>query len=97
MVEAARKYDRMVQADLDSRSNLAYDEAFDYMHKEMGKILLVHVDNNYKQKIRIACLLLLLLTATTIAYGTTNAPQDDPSEERAREVMRKHMHARKRS
>ncbi len=49
MVEAARKYDRMVQADLDSRSQLAYDEAFDYMHKEMGKILLVRIVN-YKRR-----------------------------------------------
>ena len=50
MVEAARKYDRMVQADLDSRSNLAYDEAFDYMHKEMGKILLVRIVNYKRRK-----------------------------------------------
>jgi hypothetical protein len=50
MVEAARKYKRLVQADLDSRSNLANEEAFDYMHKEMGKILLVRIVNYKRRK-----------------------------------------------
>lgn len=50
MVEAARKYDRLVQADLDSRSDLAHEAAFDYMHKEMGKILLVRIVNYKRRK-----------------------------------------------
>lgn len=42
MVEAARKYNRVVQADLDQRSLPANDEAFAYLHSgALGKILLV--------------------------------------------------------
>lgn len=40
MVEAARKYNRIVQADLDSRSDRANDEACEYIHSgALGKIL----------------------------------------------------------
>ncbi|MDP6633435.1 MAG: Gfo/Idh/MocA family oxidoreductase [Phycisphaerae bacterium] len=43
MVEAAAKYDRMVQADLDKRSSVALGRAVDYIQSgELGKILLVH-------------------------------------------------------
>ena len=39
MVEAARKYGRVVQADLDQRSRAANDEAFEYLHSgALGKI-----------------------------------------------------------
>ncbi|MBV5316089.1 MAG: Gfo/Idh/MocA family oxidoreductase [Prolixibacteraceae bacterium] len=50
MVEAARKYNRMVQADFDSRSNLAHEAAFDYMHKELGKVQLVRIVNYKRRK-----------------------------------------------
>ena len=43
MVEAAAKYDRMVQADLDKRSSVALGKAVDYIQSgKLGKILLVH-------------------------------------------------------
>ncbi|MDY0171011.1 MAG: Gfo/Idh/MocA family oxidoreductase [Thermoguttaceae bacterium] len=42
MVQAARKYGRIVQADLDQRSRPANDEAFDYLHGgALGKIRVV--------------------------------------------------------
>ena len=42
MVQAGRKYGRMVQADLDERSRRHNDEAFDYLHSgALGKILVV--------------------------------------------------------
>ncbi|MHC4741106.1 MAG: Gfo/Idh/MocA family protein [Planctomycetota bacterium] len=42
MVEAARKYDRIVQADLDMRSGDALDKAIDYIQRgELGKVVLV--------------------------------------------------------
>jgi len=49
MVEAARKYKRLVQADLDSRSRLSYEAAFEYMHQHLGRILLVRIVN-YKRR-----------------------------------------------
>jgi len=43
MIEAAKKYNRIVQADLDIRSNLAMYEAIDFIQSgKLGKILLVH-------------------------------------------------------
>ncbi|MBT3199771.1 MAG: Gfo/Idh/MocA family oxidoreductase [Phycisphaerales bacterium] len=43
MVQAAAKYNRMVQADLDKRSNNALARTVDYIQGgELGKILLVH-------------------------------------------------------
>lgn len=43
MVEAADRYKRMVQADLDKRSRVALDQAVAYIRSgELGKILLVH-------------------------------------------------------
>jgi len=43
MVEAARKYKRIVQADLDRRSNEGLVQAIEYIHnQELGKILIVH-------------------------------------------------------
>ena len=40
MVEAARKYQRVVQADLDQRSRCFNDEAFEYLHSgALGKIV----------------------------------------------------------
>jgi predicted dehydrogenase len=48
MVEAARKYNRVVQADLDSRSSRASDHAFAYMQSgALGKVKLVR-GFNYK-------------------------------------------------
>ena len=42
MVEAARRYDRVVQADLDMRSRSFNDEAFEYLHSgALGPILVV--------------------------------------------------------
>ncbi len=42
MVQAARKYGRMVQADLDERSRRFNDQAFEYLHSgALGKILMV--------------------------------------------------------
>ena len=42
MVQAARKYGRMVQADLDERSRSFNDRAFEYLHSgALGKILVV--------------------------------------------------------
>ena len=73
MVEASRKYDRMVQADLDSRSDLAYDEAFDYMHKEMGKIMLVRIVN-YKRRKSIGKLFGPGIIPATIDYNLWTGP-----------------------
>jgi len=43
MVEAAAKYDRLVQADLDLRSDPAMNQAIDYLHNgTLGKIIFVH-------------------------------------------------------
>jgi len=43
MVEAAAKYDRMVQADLDKRSSVALDKTVAYLQSgELGRILMVH-------------------------------------------------------
>jgi predicted dehydrogenase len=43
MVEAAKKYNRIVQADLDIRSNPAMSDAIKYIHSgELGKILMAH-------------------------------------------------------
>ena len=50
MVEAARKYGRLVQADLDSRSNLSYEAAFEYMQEHLGRILLVRIVNYKRRK-----------------------------------------------
>jgi len=74
MVEAARRYDRMVQADLDSRSSLAYDDAFDYMHKEMGKIMLVRIVN-YKRRESIGKLFGPGTIPATIDYNLWTGPR----------------------
>lgn len=53
MVEAAQKYNRLVQADLDIRSNLAMWEAIAYIQSgELGKILVAH-SWVYKRRISI--------------------------------------------
>jgi predicted dehydrogenase len=49
MVEAARKYGRLVQADLDSRSNSGVAAAIDYMQKHLGKVHYVRIVN-YKRR-----------------------------------------------
>lgn len=49
LVEAARKYNRLVQADLDSRSNINLDLGIKYMQKYLGKVLLVRI-MNYKRR-----------------------------------------------
>jgi predicted dehydrogenase len=49
MVEAARKYDRLVQADLDSRSNMSLAAAMDYMRQNLGRVLFVRIVN-YKRR-----------------------------------------------
>lgn len=73
MVEAARKYDRLVQADLDSRSNLAYEDAFNYMHKEMGKILLVRIVN-YKRRPSIGKIMGPGTIPSTLDYDIWTGP-----------------------
>ena len=50
MVEAARKYNRLVQADLDTRSNNSVAAAIDYMHKNLGQIRYVRIVN-YKRRV----------------------------------------------
>jgi len=74
MVEAARRYDRMVQADLDSRSNFAYNLAFDYMHREMGKILLVRIVN-YKRRKSIGKLFGPGTIPATVDYNLWTGPR----------------------
>ena len=49
MVEAARKYNRLVQADLDSRSHSGVAAAIDYMQKNLGKVHYVRIVN-YKRR-----------------------------------------------
>jgi predicted dehydrogenase len=49
MVEAARKYNCMVQADLDTRSNPSVAAAIEYMQKNLGKPLYVRIVN-YKRR-----------------------------------------------
>jgi predicted dehydrogenase len=50
MVEAARKYKRLVQADLDCRSDLNIVAGIEYMQKNLGKILYVRVVNYKRRK-----------------------------------------------
>ena len=50
MVEAARKYNRMVQADLDSRSDNSIAAAIDYMQKNLGKVQYVRIINYKRRK-----------------------------------------------
>ena len=50
MVEAARKYNRLVQADLDSRSDNSLAAAIDYMQKNLGKVQLVRIINYKRRK-----------------------------------------------
>lgn len=73
MVEASRKYNRLVQADLDTRSNLGYDEAFDYMHKEMGKVLLVRIVN-YKRRKSIGKIMGPGIIPHTLDYNIWTGP-----------------------
>ena len=73
MVEAARKYNRLVQADLDSRSSLTHEAAFDYMHKEMGKILLVRIVN-YKRRKSIGKLIGPGTIPSTLDYNLWTGP-----------------------
>jgi len=49
MVEAARKYNRLVQADLDTRSDTNVAAAIDYMRNNLGKTLYVRIIN-YKRR-----------------------------------------------
>ena len=49
MVEAARKYNCLVQADLDTRSSISAAAAIDYMHQNLGKILYARIVN-YKRR-----------------------------------------------
>ena len=49
MVEAAEKYKRFVQADLDTRSNTSVAAAIDYMHQNLGKVQYVRIVN-YKRR-----------------------------------------------
>jgi len=73
MVEAARKYNRMVQADFDSRSNLSYEAAFDYMHSELGKILQVRIVN-YKRRKSIGKLIGPGTIPPTVDYNLWTGP-----------------------
>lgn len=50
MVEAARKYNRLVQADLDSRSSNSLAATIDYMQKNLGKVLYVRIVNYKRRK-----------------------------------------------
>ena len=50
MVEAARKYNRLVQADLDSRSSNSLAAAIDYMQKNLGKVQYVRIVNYKRRK-----------------------------------------------
>jgi predicted dehydrogenase len=52
MVEAARKYKRMVQADLDTRSNPSVAAAIAYMQQNLGKVHYVRIVN-YKRRFSI--------------------------------------------
>jgi len=49
MVEAARKYKRLVQADLDTRSNTSVAAAIDYMRQNLGKPVYARIVN-YKRR-----------------------------------------------
>jgi predicted dehydrogenase len=73
MVEAARKYNCLVQADLDSRSNLNYDDAFDFMRKNLGKILLVKIVT-YKRRGSIGKLIGPGLIPPTVNYDIWTGP-----------------------
>ena len=50
MVEAARKYNRLVQADLDIRSLNSWAAAIDYMQKNLGKVQYVRIINYKRRK-----------------------------------------------
>jgi predicted dehydrogenase len=49
-IDTARKYKRLVQADLDTRSNPSMAAAIDYMQKNLGKVLYVRIIN-YKRRL----------------------------------------------
>lgn len=73
MVEAARKYNCMVQADLDYRSNINIARAFDYMHQQLGAIKLVRI-MNYKRRTSIGRIIGPGTIPTSIDYDQWVGP-----------------------
>lgn len=73
MVEASRKYNRLVQADLDCRSNPNYEAGFEYMRKNLGKVLSVRVIN-YKRRPTIGKLLGPGIIPPTVDYDLWTGP-----------------------
>ena len=73
MVEAARKYNRMVQADLDTRSNSSVEAAIDYMQKNMGKVLYVRIVN-YKRRESIGKIMGPGIIPKTCDYNLHSGP-----------------------
>ncbi len=73
MVEAARQYTRLVQADLDFRSHIPYKAAFDYMHEHLGRLRLVRIIN-YKRRKSIGSVLGPGKLPTTVDYNLWTGP-----------------------
>lgn len=73
MVEAARKYQRMVQADFDSRSYIGLQQGIEYMHKNLGNVRLVRI-MNYKRRPSIGKLSGPGMIPPTVNYDLWTGP-----------------------
>jgi len=73
MVEAARKYNRLVQADLDIRSLNSWAAAIDYMQKNLGKVQYVRIIN-YKRRKSIGKIMGPGLIPKTCDYDLHSGP-----------------------
>ncbi|MDR2038374.1 MAG: Gfo/Idh/MocA family oxidoreductase [Bacteroidales bacterium] len=85
MVEAARKYKRLVQADLDSRSNMNLDAGIKYMQQNLGKVLLVRI-MNYKRRTSIGKIMGPGNIPSTVDYDLWTGPSP------AQPLPRKKLH-----
>ena len=86
MVEAARKYNRVVQGDLDLRSNNGLRKAIDYIQRgELGKILIVH-GFCYKRRKSMGKVAGPQAVPKSVDYNLWCGPADDGP------LMRKNLH-----
>jgi predicted dehydrogenase len=86
IVEAARKYDRIVQADLDRRSSTARAKAYEYLQSgKLGKVLFVK-SVNYKRRRSIGLVHVPQPIPSTVDYNLWCGPT------RMKPLMRQRLH-----
>lgn len=86
IVEAARKYDRIVQADLDRRSGTVRAKAYEYLQSgKLGKVLFVK-SVNYKRRKSIGLVHVPQAIPQTVDYNLWCGPSP------MRPLMRKRLH-----